>query len=103
MVIQKLKSLQGNSRRSFLRWATAAGAALALDRSKVLDVIADSGGSALADQASCSLTCRSVHIVAGDGGFSWFQLLWPHVNVARSNDPKFAFHAFNQSWKAMDT
>src|SRR6185503_19840350 len=64
MVDQKLKTLQGNSRRSFLRWATAAGAALALDRSKVLDVIADSGGSGLADEGSWSLTCRSVHIVA---------------------------------------
>jgi hypothetical protein len=103
MVDDKLKTLQGNSRRNFLRWATAAGAALALDRSKVLDVISDSGGSALADEASCSLTCRSVHIVAGDGGFAWFQLLWPHTQVARSNNPAFAFHAFGQTTKAVDT
>lgn len=103
MANDQLKSLQGGSRRSFLRWATAAGAALALDRSKVLDVVADSGGTALADEASCSLTNRSVHIVAGDGGFSWFQLLWPHVEVARSNNGNFAFHAFGQTTKAMDT
>jgi hypothetical protein len=103
MVNDRLKTLEGGSRRSFLRWATAAGAALALDRSKVLDVVADSGGSALADEASCGLTNKSVHIVAGDGGFSWFQLLWPHLDVARSNNGNYAFHAFGQTTKAMDT
>lgn len=103
MVDDKLRTLQGNSRRTFLRWATAVGAALAVDRSKVLDVISDSGGTALADESSCSLTCRSVHIVAGDGGFAWFQLLWPHTDVARSNNQSFAFHAFGQTSKALDT
>lgn len=103
MVNDRLKTLQGGSRRHFLRWATAAGAALALDRAKVLDVISDSGGTALADEGSCSLTCRSVHIVAGDGGFAWFQLLWPHLDVARSNNGNFAFHRFGETSKAQDT
>jgi len=98
-----IKNLQGNSRRTFLRWTTAAGAALALDRAKVLDVISDSGGSAMADEASCSLTNRSVHLVAGDGGFAWFQLLWPHVEIAKAGNDGFAFHAPGQQTDASDT
>lgn len=100
MVIESLKNLQGNSRRNFLRFTAAAGAVLALDRAKVLDVVSDSAGTAMADEASCSTTCRSVHIVAGDGGFAWFQLLWPHNDIATSNDPDFAFHAKGQAVKA---
>lgn len=103
MIDERLKNLEGRSRRNFLRWATAAGAALALDRARVLDVISDSGGSALAEEGSCSNTQRSLHIVAGDGGFAWFQLLWPHVEIARSNNAGFAFHAFGETTKAVDT
>ncbi|MEZ4293550.1 MAG: hypothetical protein R3B70_01140 [Polyangiaceae bacterium] len=103
MVDDRLKNLEGRSRRNFLRWATAAGAALAVDRANVLNVISDSGGTALADEGSCALTMRSVHIVAGDGGFAWFQLLWPHIDIARSNNQGFAFHAFGKSVKAQDT
>src|SRR5262245_33460916 len=75
MVIERLKNLEGNSRRNFLRFTAAVGAVLALDRSRVLDVISDTGGTALAEEA-CSPNCRSVHLVAGNGGFAWFQLLW---------------------------
>jgi hypothetical protein len=98
-----IKSLQGKSRRNFLRWTTAAGAALALDRAKVLDVISDSGGTAMAEDASCALTARSVHLVAGDGGFAWFQLLWPHVDVAKAGNGNYAFHAPGQGIDATDT
>src|SRR5262245_46566010 len=102
MVIERLKNLEGNSRRSFLRFTAAVGAVLALDRAKVLDVISDTAGTAMADQ-SCSPNCRSVHLVAGNGGFAWFQLLWPHVEVATSTDDGFAFHAKGQAIKATDT
>ena len=70
MVIDALKNLEGPSRRNFLRFAGALGAVFALDRAKVLDVISGSAGTAMAD-ASCSPNMRSVHIVAGDGGFAW--------------------------------
>ncbi len=103
MAIDRLKNLEGTSRRSFLRWTAAAGAVLALDRAKVLDVVADTAGTAMADEASCSATMRSVHIVAGDGGFAWFQLLFPHVAVATSNNDDFAFHAKGQQIQASDT
>ena len=56
MIDDNLKNLQGNARRKFLRWTTAMGAVLALDRSKVLNVINDSAGSAMADDASCAAT-----------------------------------------------
>jgi hypothetical protein len=98
-----IKNLEGKSRRNFLRWTAAAGAALALDRAKVLDVVAQSGGSAMADEANCSLTNRSVHLVAGDGGFAWFQLLWPHVEVAKAGNDGFAFHAPGQAVDATET
>jgi hypothetical protein len=98
-----LKNLRGESRRRFLRWTAATGAALALDRSQVLNVINDTAGTALADEATCSTTLRSVHLVAGDGGFAWFQLLWPHNEIATSTNANFAFHAQGQQVKSVDT
>jgi hypothetical protein len=103
MVDSRLKDLEGRSRRQFLRWTAAAGAVLALDRARVLDVICDSAGVAMADEASCAATCRSIHLVAGDGGFAWFQLLWPHVEIAMSQNGGFAYHAQGQSVQANDT
>ena len=103
MVDQRLKNLEGNSRRRFLRWTAAAGAVLALDRAKVLDVVADTAGVAMADEGACAATNRSVHIIAGDGGFAWFQLLWPHTEVASANSNTFAFHAPGQATAATDT
>jgi hypothetical protein len=103
MVNDRLKNLDGNARRNFLRFTAAAGAVLALDRAKVLDVIAGSAGTAMADEGSCSATNRSVSIVAGDGGFAWFQLLWPHTEIATSTNGGFAFHAQGKQVKATDT
>jgi hypothetical protein len=102
MVIERLKNLDGTSRRNFLRFTAAAGAVFALDRAKVLDVISDTAGVAMADE-SCATTMRSVHIVAGDGGFAWFTLLFPHTEIATSTDPDFAFHAKGKAVKATDT
>lgn len=98
-----LKNLEGPSRRRFLRWATAAGALLAVERSRFLTVLDDNAGLAMAQDASCSLTNKSVHIVAGDGGFAWFQLLWPHIEIAASGNNNFAFHAYGQETAATDT
>jgi hypothetical protein len=92
MVDHRLKDLRGPGRRNFLRWIGAAGTAVALERSKLLNFLADSGGSALADD-SCSAANRSVHIIGGNGSFAWFQLLWPHMDVAKADNPAFAYHA----------
>jgi len=93
MVDPKLQNLRGVSRRRFVRWLGAAGAALAVDRSRLLNFASDSGGVALAD-GLCAPTNRSVHIVGGNGSFGWFQLLWPHVEVAQSGNASFAYHSF---------
>jgi hypothetical protein len=103
MAIDDLKNLQGPSRRRFLKFATAFGAAVAVDRANFLNVINDTAGSAMADEATCAQTMKSVHIVAGDGGFAWFQLLWPHNEIAVANNDNFAFHAFGESTTASDT
>ena len=99
----RLSSLEGSSRRQFLRWSAAAAAVLALDRAKVLQVVADSAGVAMADEAACTATNRSVHLVAGYGSLAWFQLLWPQVAVATSNEDAFAFHAKGLAIQATDT
>jgi len=95
MVCNKIKNLSGKSRRDFLRLTTAMGAVMALDQAEVLNVIADCGGTALA-QSGATKNMRSVHLVAGDGGFAWFQLLWPHTEVAKSGNGNFAYHAMGQ-------
>ena len=35
---------------------------------------------------------RSVHIRAVTGGIAWFQLLWPHNDIAAAANPVFAWH-----------
>jgi hypothetical protein len=104
MVDERLKNLRGPARRRFLKFTAAAGAVLALDQAEVLNVLSDSAGSAMAEEGACSATTnRSIHLVAGGGGFAWFQLLWPHNAVAAANNDGFAFHANGQSVLAGDT
>jgi hypothetical protein len=88
-----LIELRGANRRNFIKYSIAVGALLGLDRWKIFEVTESTAGKALASQMSCVPNNRSVHIVAGNGGFAWFQLLWPHVDVAAANDPNLAFHA----------
>ncbi len=91
------------SRRSLIKWSLAAGAVLGLPRWKVFEVLERSADKALAADAACNPTNRSVHIIAGTGGFAWFQLLWPHNEVAASGNNGFAFHAFGQTTLAAGT
>jgi hypothetical protein len=98
MANPRIKDLRGKDRRNFLRLVGAAGAAFAVERSKVLDYILDQGGSAMAEPL-CNTTNRSVHLIGGNGGAAWFQLLWPHLIMA---DPAnfgkgFAYHAFGMT------
>ncbi|MEM1030230.1 MAG: twin-arginine translocation signal domain-containing protein [Myxococcota bacterium] len=89
----RLKNLKGDSRRRFLKFASAVGAGMALERSEVLNVINDSAGTAMADEAACATTNRSISLVGGNGGFAWFQLLFPHKEVSQANNNNFAYHA----------
>src|SRR5690349_13544899 len=85
--------LRGASRRDFIRFGLAAGGVLGLRPWQTFEVLEDTAGKALAAEAACLPTNRSVHLLAGSGGFAWFQLLWPHVEIAEAQSSTFAFHA----------
>lgn len=91
------------TRRSLIKWSLAAGAALSVPRWKVFEVLEKTGGKALAADAACLPTNRSVHIVAGTGGLAWFQLLWPHNDVAAAGNNNFAYHAPGEQTMAEGT
>lgn len=93
----RLKELRGLKRRNFLRWIGAVGAAVGMERTGLLNFLADSGGHALAD-GLCPPVNRSLHIIGGNGSFAWFQLLWPHIAVAQSMNSSLAYHAFGQGF-----
>jgi len=82
--------LRGTSRRDFIRATLTASAALGLGPLRALEVLDRHGGSALADEA-CASTARTVHIAAGNGGLSWFTLLWPLPQVVQSPQPRYAY------------
>jgi hypothetical protein len=90
-------------RRSLIKLAVATGAAYGLSHWQVLECLESGGGRALAQDAACMGSNRSVHIVAGDGGFAWFQLLWPHIDVARARNPEFAWHAIGEEMEVPGT
>lgn len=102
-VDDRLKFLRGSSRRNFLRWGVAASAALGLDRAKFLNVLNDSAGSAMADNAAGSKTSKSVHLVAGNGGLAWFTQLFPYPTIAKSGSTQAALYAAGNTYKAATT
>jgi hypothetical protein len=97
MANYKIKDLRGPQRRNFLRLMAAAGAGFALERSRLLNFIADEGGTALAAEA-CGETNRHVGIVSGGGNFCLWQLIWPLPDVASSMNPAFAYDAIGQGF-----
>ena len=44
-----------------------------------------------------------MHIAAGNGGFAWFQLLWPHVDVAAGGNAQAALHKIGEYTAAPGT
>src|SRR5262245_60279898 len=102
-VDKRLKDLTGPSRREFLRWSATLGVVLGLERARFLDALSGSAGTAMADQAACTSTMRSVHLVGGNGGFAWFQLLFPHTDVALNGGANVAFHALGKGKSAAGT
>lgn len=80
------------SRRALIKWSLAAGAALGVSRSGVFEILEKTAGTGVAFAAAEIATCRSFHIFAGNGGLAWFQLLWPHTEIAMAGNANFAWH-----------
>ncbi len=80
------------TRRALIKWTVAAGAALGVSRSRVFDILEGSAGRDVAYAAAENPFTRSIHIVAGNGGLAWFQLLWPQAEIAMANNPAYAWH-----------
>jgi len=79
-------------RRALIKWSIAAGAALGVCRSRICEILEKSAGKSVAIAAGATHNKRSVHIRAGNGGLAWFQLMWPHNDVAAARNPNFAWH-----------
>jgi hypothetical protein len=82
------------SRRALIKWSLAAGAALGVTRAGVLEVLERTAGRGIAEAAGEAPTKRSVHIRAINGAMAWFQLLWPHNDIAAAAtaNPRLAYH-----------
>lgn len=85
------------TRRALIKWSVAAGAALGVSRSKIFEILEQTAGRDVAFAAAANPTTRSVHLIAGNGGAAWFQLLWPHNDVAAANNANFAWHRPGES------
>ncbi|MFT3698859.1 MAG: hypothetical protein QM831_37275 [Kofleriaceae bacterium] len=79
------------SRRALIKWSLAAGAALGVGRGKIVEILEKTAGKRTAEAAATSTTKRSVHIRAGTGGLAWWQLMWPHNDVAAAKNTAFAW------------
>lgn len=91
------------SRRAFIKWTVAAGAALGVSRSRVFEIIEKTAGKGVAHAASANPTHRSIHFVAGNAGLAWFTQLIPIPAVAAANNPSFSYHAPGQATLAAGT
>lgn len=91
------------SRRALIKWSVAAGAALGVSTNKVFEILERTAGKGVAFAASDNPTTRSVHIMAGNGGLAWFQLMWPHVDVAEARNGGFAWHRPGQEMRVPGT
>jgi hypothetical protein len=80
------------TRRALIKWSLAAGAALGVSRSNIVEILEKTAGKGVAFAATEYQTMRNVHLVAGNGGGAWFTLLWPHPDVALAANPNFAWH-----------
>ncbi len=85
------------SRRALIKWTLAAGAALGVSRAKIGEILEKTAGKETARAATALTSTRSVHVVAGNGGLSWFQLMWPQPGVAMANNANFSYHLPGQA------
>src|SRR5262249_39427029 len=67
------------------------------------EILERTGGKELAFAASDNPATRSVHFVGGNGGASWFTLLWPQTDVADANDANLSYHKPGQTMNIAGT
>src|SRR3954466_7992518 len=79
------------TRRALIKWTVAAGAALGVSRSKIIEILENTAGKETAFAAAENPSTRSVHIVGGNGGLSWATLLFPQVDIVDANDPNLSY------------
>ena len=91
------------SRRALIKWTLAAGAALGVSRAKIAEILEKTAGKETAFAATDAASCRSVHIVAGNGGLSWFQLMWPQTAIADANNATFSYHLPGKTFNVAGT
>jgi hypothetical protein len=99
----RLKNLTGTGRRDFLKWSATVAALLGIERSRYLDVVFDRAGSALADEATCGKTSKSVHLIAGNGGLAWFTQLFPYMEIAKTASNTLSYYGTPADVKAAAT
>jgi len=99
----KRDAQQEVTRRALIKWTVAAGAALGVSRSRVFEILEKTAGKGIAYAASENLTTRSVHIMAGNGGHAWHQLMWPHVDIAEARNAQFAWHKVGMEQRVAGT
>lgn len=80
------------TRRALIKWTVAAGAALGVSRGKIIEILEKTAGKETAFAAAENSSTRSVHLAAGNGGLSWFTLLFPQVDIATANDANLSYH-----------
>lgn len=88
-------NLRGASRREFVQAVMTASAALGLGPTRAFEIMEEMGGSALAQAAQ--VPRRSVNIVAGTGGFSWFHFLWPAPQVISKFRQEYSYDDRNRA------
>ncbi len=70
------------TRRALIKWGVAAGAALGVSQTRLLEIFDRYAGRGIAEAAEATPLKRSVHIRAVNGGLAWFTLMWPHNAIA---------------------
>lgn len=96
MVDQRLKDLRGTNRRDFLRWSATVAACLGLERSRFLNVLSDTAGTAAADSAACASVARFIGIVDGNGGLSNWTQIFPLTKVIGGTNAQFSHYALGK-------
>ena len=76
----KLRELQDDRRRTFLKMCGVVAAAVGVSRTDLLNFLADEGGYGLAEAATTKYG-RSLLVPSPNGVQAWFQELWPVPDV----------------------